>query len=221
MDLDLRKAEPREPEHTSQLPPRRPRNSAVALTALVALVVAAFATGGYLYRQSSRPAKTTATDQGRTSGTAGDSTAVPTPAAEPKRAAEPAPPADQRPARSQAPADFTGGWTISTRVDESSRAEFRGLRLTYHVDLRQDGDRITGSGRKVAENGRSLPSAGQTPISVSGTIVGDQLRLTFTERGARRQSSGTLNLTHSGGALRGSFSSNAARSSGSADAQRR
>ena len=61
----------------------------------------------------------------------------------------------------------------------------------------------------------------QTPISVAGTIDGDRLTLTFTERGTRRPTQGKfVLLLDESGAMRGRFSSNAARSSGTVEARR-
>jgi hypothetical protein len=79
-----------------------------------------------------------------------------------------------------------------------------------------------GSGRKIAENGTPLQRAAQTPITVLGTVSGDQLMLTFVERGARRESAGTFVLRReSDESLRGTFSSDAAKSSGTVEAYRR
>jgi cytoskeletal protein RodZ len=124
----------------------------------------------------------------------------------------------------QAPADpgVTGTWTVSTQVDASSLERFRGLRLAYLINLRQEGERVVGSGRKITENGTPLPRAAQTPITIAGTVSGDQLMLTFRERGARRESAGTFVLRReSDASLRGSFSSDAARSSGTVEAYKR
>jgi hypothetical protein len=89
------------------------------------------------------------------------------------------------------------------------------------MELEQNGDRVTGVGRKVAENGDAIRSHAQTPVSVVGTIDGDRLTLNFTERGARRQTQGKFDLLlEEDGKLRGRFSSTAARSSGRVEARR-
>ena len=98
---------------------------------------------------------------------------------------------------------------------------FRGLRLGYHVELQQNGNRVSGTGRKVTENGRAIAAHGQTPIVVDGTIDGNRLTLTFTEQGARRVSEGKFVLhVEDEGVLRGRFASNAARSAGAVQARR-
>jgi transcriptional regulator with XRE-family HTH domain len=117
--------------------------------------------------------------------------------------------------------DVSGPWTLTTRVESSSYARFAGLQLGYDIQLRQAGNRVTGAGRKVAENGTGLEGKAQTPVLVEGYIEGERLTLTFTERGARRPTQGKfILLLHEGGTLRGRFSSNAARSSGTVEAHR-
>lgn len=118
-------------------------------------------------------------------------------------------------------ADVSGVWSLATHVESASYAAFTGLQLGYEILLKQVGDRVTGVGRKVIENGGGIDSRAQTPISLDGTINGDRVELTFTERGARRATQGQFVLMLDGeGALRGSFISSAARSSGSVEARR-
>jgi cytoskeletal protein RodZ len=117
--------------------------------------------------------------------------------------------------------NVSGAWTLATRVESSSLARFKGLQLGYRMQLEQNGDRVTGVGRKVAENGSAIRSRAQTPVSVNGTINGDRLTLNFTERGARRPTRGKFDLLlDETGTLRGRFTSTAARSSGTVEAQR-
>ena len=49
---------------------------------------------------------------------------------------------------------------------------------------------MTGVGRKVTENGSEIGERAQTPLTVSGTIAGDRLTLTFEERGTQRATQG-------------------------------
>lgn len=117
--------------------------------------------------------------------------------------------------------NVAGAWTLNTKVETSAYSRFEGLQLGYELRLVQKGDRITGSGRKVAENGTALKTRAQTPLSVNGTISGDRLTLNFVERGARRPSRGKFVLMlDEGETLRGRFSSTAASSSGVAEAHR-
>ncbi len=117
--------------------------------------------------------------------------------------------------------DVSGAWTMATNVESSSLADFVGLRLGYEIQLDQAGDRITGEGRKVTEKGAAIGSQAQTPISLAGTIAGDRLTLTFTERGTERSTQGKFVLLVEDGTLRGRFSSTAAQSSGTVEAHRK
>jgi hypothetical protein len=117
--------------------------------------------------------------------------------------------------------NVSGSWRLATRIESSSYARYQGLQLGYDVRLRQEGDRIIGEGRKVSENDGTIARRGQTPISLTGTIDGDRLTLTFNERGAKRATQGKFVLmVDEGGTLRGRFSSTAARSSGTVEAHR-
>lgn len=117
--------------------------------------------------------------------------------------------------------DVSGSWRLATQVESSSLARFEGLQLGYEMRLEQDGERVTGVGRKVTENGSGIGRGAQTPVTVSGAIDGDRLILNFVERGARRGTQGQfVLLMEESGRLRGSFSSSAARSSGRVEAHR-
>ena len=113
-----------------------------------------------------------------------------------------------------------GVWRLETTIESSSVRTFKGLRLGYQLELRQDDDRVVGTGVKVTENGVTLKRGRQTPIAVSGTIDGGHLSLVFGERGARRASQGRFNLVLEKDRLRGDFSSDAARSAGIVKASR-
>jgi cytoskeletal protein RodZ len=149
------------------------------------------------------------------------------PLAAPSTATAPAAPAPSsaRTAASAASAkdakDVSGSWTLATHVESSSYQRFEDLRLGYDLQLEQAGNRVTGTGRKVTENGDGISSRVQTPISVAGTINGDRLTLTFNERGARRPTEGKfVLLLDESGTMRGRFSSSAAQSSGTVEAHR-
>ena len=117
--------------------------------------------------------------------------------------------------------DVSGAWRLATHIESSSYARFEGLQLGYQMKLEQNGDRVTGEGRKVAENGGAIGPHAQTPVSVAGIIDGDRLTLDFIERGAQRPTQGKFDLLlDEPGKLRGRFTSTAARSSGTVVAQR-
>jgi transcriptional regulator with XRE-family HTH domain len=139
------------------------------------------------------------------------------------RAAEPAQPESIGTSGSAARSvqNVSGSWRLATQVESSSYSPFAGLQLGYEVKLEQDGDRVTGVGRKVTENGSGIGPRAQTPLTVSGTIAGDRLTLTFIERGTERPTQGKfVLLVDEGGTLRGRFSSDAAQSSGRVEAHR-
>jgi cytoskeletal protein RodZ len=117
--------------------------------------------------------------------------------------------------------DLSGSWTLDTTVEASVVQDFQGLRLGYRLELQQAGNRVTGEGRKMVENGKQIVEFAQTPIVVTGTIDGTRLTLTFTERGRRRESGGKMILDLlDGDVMRGRFSSSAAQSSGTVEARR-
>ena len=118
--------------------------------------------------------------------------------------------------------DVSGSWTLLTRPERSRYAGLTGLRHDYELYLEQDGDRVTGSGQKVSENGRTIGSSAQTTVLVAGTIQGDRLTLAFTERGTRGATEGKFVLLLEGNAaMRGRFASTAAQPSGIVEALRR
>jgi transcriptional regulator with XRE-family HTH domain len=150
---------------------------------------------------------------------ASPSTASPNVAAEPARAASTARPGNV--ATSGTVPNVAGSWSLRTQVESSSDSRDADLQLGYEIRLEQKGDRVTGSGRKITENGNDINPPGQTPLSLSGTIVGDRLTLNFVERGDWRPTRGKFVLIlDEAGRLRGRFSSTAAQSSGLVEADR-
>ena len=83
---------------------------------------------------------------------------------------------------------------LTNRIEATNNAKFKDLALGFRLELKQDGDRVTGTGTKVSENEQVLAPTRQTPISVEGPMAGDRLELTFTERGAQRATTGKLSL---------------------------
>jgi cytoskeletal protein RodZ len=111
--------------------------------------------------------------------------------------------------------DLSGGWTMTNEVQASELRTFRGLRLVYEIELLQDGANVSGTGHKLSENGRALRGAARTPITLSGTVDGSRVHLTFREKGQRRESGGSFQFRLADdGSLQGTFESDAAKSSG-------
>jgi len=123
---------------------------------------------------------------------------------------------DREEKASSAADDLSGWWEMTNTIQSTNYADYKGLRLGYRLQLDQDGDRIVGRGQKWSENGRTLPSSARTPLTVNGTIDGNKVTLEFRERGAKRTTTGSFSWTLSGDrtALRGSFQSTAADTSG-------
>lgn len=144
------------------------------------------------------------------------------PAREPARADARDEPADV----SRAGADLSvepvsGAWTLVNRIDASNYPAFANLTLVYRLQLKQQGDRVMGSGEKWSENGRAISPRARTPIALEGTLDGRRLELRFTEKGRRRTTAGTLIMqVADDGLMRGRFASEAAQSRGTSRATR-
>ena len=119
-------------------------------------------------------------------------------------------------------ADLSGWWQVTNTIQSTNYAAYKGLRLTYRVQLEQDGNRVTGRGQKWAEDGGAVSAGARSPISVVGRIDGRRVILQFTEQGARRATNGTFSwiLAADGASLHGSFQSTAAATSGGSVARR-
>ncbi|HWM92043.1 MAG TPA: PBP1A family penicillin-binding protein [Thermoanaerobaculia bacterium] len=118
--------------------------------------------------------------------------------------------------------DLSGWWEMTNRIDETNYSQYKGLRLGYRVQLEQEGNRITGRGQKWTEDGRTIPSSGRSPLTVTGTIDGRKVTLSFTEHGAKRSTNGgfTWTLSADRSELSGSFWSTAAKTRGRSTAVR-
>jgi hypothetical protein len=104
---------------------------------------------------------------------------------------------------------------VTNEVQTSGLRTFQGLQLVYELELQQNGANVSGTGRKISENGRALRGAARTPITLSGTVDGDRVHLTFREKGRRRESGGSLQFQLADdGSLRGRFESDATNSTG-------
>jgi len=96
------------------------------------------------------------------------------------------------------------------------------MKIGFALSINQTGTTFTGNGKKVSENGRSLPAESRTPIQVKGSINGDRIEATFFEQGAARKSNGRFiwRIDKAGRGLTGNFATTAARSSGKSAATR-
>jgi transcriptional regulator with XRE-family HTH domain len=143
------------------------------------------------------------------------------PPVDPPRAA-PAADSDAADQPAAAPAhDVSGPWHLTNHVESTDYSQFSEMTLGFELILEQQGTRIAGHGYKSSENGMLLQSSRRTPIALEGHLQGERLVLTFIERGRARTSAGRVVLhVADDGSLRGRFTSDAARSSGSSIAIR-
>lgn len=118
--------------------------------------------------------------------------------------------------------DLSGKWNVVNSIQKTSYRSFKNLNIGFELTISQAGKSFTGEGRKISENGRSLPANSRTPIEVKGSIDGDRVEATFFEHGALRKTNGRFEwrIDQSSGGLNGTFVSTAAGSSGKSAARR-
>jgi uncharacterized protein DUF4388 len=118
--------------------------------------------------------------------------------------------------------DLTGKWNVVNNVQKTSYRSFQNMNIGFELTISQNGKSFTGSGRKVSENGRSLPAGSRTPIEVKGSIDGNRVEATFFENGTLRKTNGRFvwRLDQASGGLSGTFVTTAAGSSGKSAATR-
>jgi hypothetical protein len=133
----------------------------------------------------------------------------------------PAPVKERKRVSNVAP-DLSGKWTVVNSVDTTRYGSFKNMKIGFDLSIDQTGSTFTGKGRKVSENGRSLPANSRTPIQVQGSINGDRIEATFIEAGSARKSNGKFvwRLDKSGRGLTGNFATTAAHSRGKSSAIR-
>ncbi|MFN2432556.1 MAG: trypsin-like peptidase domain-containing protein [Gemmatimonadota bacterium] len=159
----------------------------------------------------------------REAGVAGAQTAARSsgaPAPQPPTATPPALP--DRAGGARAPVDLTGEWLLTNTIQQTSYPAFRGLQLGFRLSLRQRGDRVTGQGRKVLENGRELAPAARSLIKLEGTLQDHTLTATFVEHGARRTIHGLFSwfVSPDGDELGGRFADTAVHARGASIGRR-
>ncbi len=118
--------------------------------------------------------------------------------------------------------DLSGKWNIVNTIETTSYNTYKNMKIGFALSIDQTGTTFTGNGRKVSENGRSLPAGSRTPIQVKGSINGDMIEATFFEDGTARKSNGRFvwRIDKAGRGLTGNFATTAARSSGKSAATR-
>jgi hypothetical protein len=117
--------------------------------------------------------------------------------------------------------DLSGEWALTNRLDSASADRVEDINLGFHLQLRQRGNRVSGTGERWMENGRSIPVSSRTAILVEGTLSGRRLELNFTERGPTQPTAGKFVMTVTDNeTLRGRFVSDAANAHGMSLARR-
>jgi hypothetical protein len=147
-------------------------------------------------------------------------TSTTSPATPETKPSEGAPNRSNRPSPTPVPAkapNLSGEWSMVNTIERTSYPAYTNLRIGYHLVMTQTGTEFTADGEKVSESGRLMADYERTPIHVTGSVDQSGASATFVEEGLRRRTSGRFEwtLTTDGNQLRGTFTSTAARSSGS------
>lgn len=118
--------------------------------------------------------------------------------------------------------DLSGAWLVTNTIQETTRGAFRGLRIRFRVELRQEGSRLTGQGRKFTVDDRPVAPGERTPIDLEGAIRDQDVELRFVEHGRWRTTRGAFHwrISSDGERLVGTFDSTAAGSAGASSARR-
>ena len=198
-------------------PPQAARFSYRTALALAVLVMAVMAAVAIFMNRSQEPGSSSAV-----ASTESPSTPAPAqqPAAPAARAASASVKEGKKPLSTVR--DLSGKWTVVNSVDTTAYQSFKNMKIGFDLSIDQTGSTFTGKGRKVSENGRSLPANSRTPIHVQGSINGDVIEATFIEDGSARKSNGKFvwRIDRAGRGLTGTFNTTAARSRGKSAASR-
>ncbi|HEX5603859.1 MAG TPA: DUF4388 domain-containing protein [Pyrinomonadaceae bacterium] len=205
-------------------PPAAARFSYRTALALAVLVMAVMAAVAIFMTRSHSPASSSVV-------ASAESPSRPAPVEEPVSPAAQSAPARSVPApasvkESKKPLsyvrDLSGKWTVVNSIDTTTYGSFKNMKIGFDLSIDQTGSTFTGKGRKISENGRSLPANSRTPIHVQGSIKGDRIEATFIEDGTARKSNGRFvwRIDKSGRGLIGNFATTAARSRGKSSAIR-
>jgi hypothetical protein len=198
-------------------PPPAARFSYRTALAVAVLVMAVMAAVAIFMNRSQEPASSSVV-------ASVESPSQPAPVQQPAApAAQPAPaPVKESKKPLSAVRDLSGKWTVVNSIDTTAYQSFKNMKIGFDLSIDQTGSTFTGKGRKVSENGRSLPAGSRTPIQVQGSINGDRIEATFIEEGSVRKSNGRFvwRIDRAGRGLTGTFATTAAQSRGKSAATR-
>jgi hypothetical protein len=65
-----------------------------------------------------------------------------------------------------------GMWVLTNTIEGSTFSSYRGLPVTYHVFLTHNGRQVSGTGEKIMENGKEIPTSAHSPIEIAGEVQG-------------------------------------------------
>ena len=126
--------------------------------------------------------------------------------------------------------NLNGTWYFTSTLTETTYSKYRGLKVTYQVNLIQDQLHITGYGEKVSEelNGVVTNYVGKDRVAIDVTanithryFSKDTLAMAYLETGTARKSSTFQRLIrYNDDAMSGTFASTIANSNGSVEWRR-
>jgi len=120
--------------------------------------------------------------------------------------------------------DLSGYWEMTFKVEKSSldRYDNGNLEYKYRISINQKGNTIDGKGEKFWERFQGKETFynldQKTPITLSGNIKNNKLKVNTSEKGTRRETTGFIefDLTKDLTRINGKFKTTAANSSGTA-----
>jgi hypothetical protein len=120
--------------------------------------------------------------------------------------------------------DLSGRWWVKHRVRSSSLQRFVGLEIEFYVNLRQDGQALTGSGEKFAVGWRLAGRDEASRLELNGRLDGADVQISLSEHPPGKPDRtifGSISWkVVNPGRLVGEFRVNAADTSGSSEAVR-
>ncbi len=117
---------------------------------------------------------------------------------------------------SKAAIDLTGWWKIDFTVETTTHKPYQGILYSYKVYFHQKDEDITGTGEKWWENGVELPYSQHVQIALLGSVRKRNVDLSYTLKGAQRETLGGTRLVADGSGRRmsGRFKGTAADAEG-------
>ena len=110
--------------------------------------------------------------------------------------------------------NYSGEWSMTSEIEEAQMTTYIGMKIEWILHLIQSGNDIKGTAEKISENGKKIDFKSRTTLNLQGTLEDNKFTMSFTEKGSRRETSGTFTGTFSKKEFIGSFSSTASDSKG-------